>query len=256
MDRRGLRAQASRIPRVHGMYSVDYENARDGSKDGEIVSLSGTYDLSFLDGPTLPVSVVVPSLDSAGQLERLTDLLLLLLPYLNFPELELVLVIGGKKPFDLSEFRAQIAGHLRDESCSISPEEAALLIETKMKVVQPREELRIAGLINFGVRYSGGQFVCLLDDSTSAIKHRVYGPEGNWLGQMVSYAGDKEIGAVGGLIVDREGSVVISSGRAFLEGGMVADLHQGESTESAVTRIFLLRRPALGMSCDWKEGFR
>ena len=75
--------------------------------------------------------------------------------------------------------------------------------------------------------------MCFLDDSTTAIKHRVYGPEGSWLGQMVSYAGHKEIGAVGGLIVDPEGSVVISAGRAFCGDGAVADLHQGESIESA-----------------------
>jgi len=233
MDRRGLPARASRIPRAHGMYSVDYEAARDDPEDGEIVSLSGTYDLSFLEGPALPVSVVVPITDSAGQPRRLTDLLLLLLPYLNFPDLELVLVIGGKKPVDLSEIRAQIAEHLRDEPCSISPEEADGLFETKVKVVQPREELGIAGLINVGVRSSKGEFVCLLDESTTAIKHRVYGLEGNWLGQMVSYAGQKEIGAVGGLIVDGGKNTAISAGIAVNGDGYIADLHRGESLESA-----------------------
>jgi len=233
IERRGLRARASRIPRAHGMYSVSYEALKDGAENDNTASLSGAYDLSFLEGSTLPVSVVVPSLDSASQPRRLIDLLLLLLPYLNFPDLELVLVISGKKPFDLSEIRAQIAEHLRDEPCSISPEEADGLFETKVKVVQPREELGIAGLINVGVSSSGGEFVCLLDDSTTAIKHRVYGREGNWLGQMLAYVGHKEIGAVGGLIVDPEESVVISAGRAFCGDGAVADLHQGESIESA-----------------------
>ena len=233
MDRRGLPARASRIPRAHGMYSVDYEAARDDPEDGEIVSLSGTYDLSFLEGPALPVSVVVPITDSAGQPRRLTDLLLLLLPYLNFPDLELVLVIGGKKPVDLSEIRAQIAEHLRDEPCSISPEEADGLFETKVKVVQPREELGIAGLINVGVRSSKGEFVCLLDESTTAIKHPVYGREGNWLDQMVSYAGHKEIGSVGGLIVDGGKNTAISAGIAVNGDGYIADLHRGESLESA-----------------------
>ena len=233
MDRRGLPAWASRIPRVQGMYSVDYEAARDGPEDGEIVSLSGTYHVSFSESFTLPVSVVVPITDSAGQPKRLADLLLLLMPHLNRPDMELLLVISGKKRFDLSEIRAHIAGHLRDESCAISPEEAGKLFESTVKVVRPREELGIAGLINFGVRSSGADFVCLLDDSTSEIKHRVYSRAGDWLDQMVSYAGHKEIGAVGGLIVDPEESVVISAGRAFCGDGAVADLHQGESIESA-----------------------
>ena len=43
----------------------------------------------------------------------------------------------------------------------------------------------------------------------------------------------KEIGAVGGLIVDRERAVVISSGRAIRGDGAVADLHRDESIESA-----------------------
>ena len=219
MDRRGLHAQASRIPRANGMYSVDYEAARNASEDGQIVSLSGTYDLSFFEGSTLSASVVVPITDSSGQPRSLTDLLLLLLPYLKYRDMEVVLVIRGNKPVDFSEIRAQIAEHFRDEPCSISPEEAAGLFETQVKVVQPREESGIAGLINVGVSSSEGEFVCFLDDSTTAIKHRVYGPEGSWLGQMVSYAGHKEIGAVGGLIVDPEGSVVISAGRAFCGDG-------------------------------------
>ena len=233
VERRGLRGQASRNPRVHGMYSGDYGAAKDGSEDSEVVSLSGTYDVSFSESSTLPVSVVVPITDSAGQSKRLADLLLLLMPHLNFPNMDLLLVIGGNKRFDLSEIWAQIASHLRDEPCSISSEEAGKLFESKVKVVRPREDLGIAGLINFGVRSSGADFACLLDDSTSEIKHRVYGREGNWLGQMVSYAAHKEIGAVGGLIVDREEPVVISSGRAFGGDGTVADLHWGESTESA-----------------------
>ena len=84
MDRRGLQARASRIPRAQGMYSVDYEAARNASEDGEIVSLCATYDLSFSESSTLPVSVVVPITDSAGQSKRLADLLLLLMPHLNF----------------------------------------------------------------------------------------------------------------------------------------------------------------------------
>ena len=233
MDRRGLHAQASRIPRAQGMYSVDYEAARNASEDGEIVSLSATYDLSFSESSTLPVSVVVPITDSAGQPEKLTDLLLLLLPYLKYPDMEVVLVIRGNKPFDLSEIWGKLTSHLVDVPHLIKPEDVDSLIQSRVKVVQPREELPIAGLINVGVRSSKGEFACLLDDSTTAIKHRVYGREANWLGQMVSYVGHKEIGAVGGLIVDPEESVVISSGRAYGGDGAVADLHQGESIESA-----------------------
>ena len=233
VERRGLRGQASRIPGAHGMYSVTYGAAKDGSEEDEIVSLSGTYDLSFSEHSIQSVSVIVPCLESPDQQNGLIDLLLLFLPYLKYPDMELVLVVGGKTPSDLSEIRAQIVARFRNDLCSISPEEVAGLFETQVKVVQPREESGIAGLLNVGVSSSKGDFVCLLDHSTSAIEHRVYGREKNWWGQMVSYAGDKEIGAVGGLIVDREEPVVISSGRAFGGDGTVADLHRGESTESA-----------------------
>ncbi len=233
MDRRGLPARVSRIPRAHGMYSVEYEAARDDPEDGEIVSLSGTYDLSFLEGLALPVSVVVPITDSAGQSKRLTDLLLLLLPYLKYPDMEVVLVIGGKKLVDLSETWGKLTSHLVNAPDSIKPEDVNSLIQSRVKVVQPREESGIAGLINVGVRSSKGEFVYLLDDSTTAIKHRVYSLEGNWLGQMVSYAGQKEIGAVGGLIVDGGKNTAISAGIAVNGDGYIADLHRGESLESA-----------------------
>ena len=131
----------------------------------------GSYDLSF-PSTLQSVSVIVPCLESPDQPNGLVDVLYLL-PYLKYPDIELVLVIGGNKPFDLSEIQAKLTGHLRDESCSISPKEAVKLFETKAKVVQPREELRIAGLINIGVSSSEGEFVCLLDDSTSDIKHRL-----------------------------------------------------------------------------------
>ena len=130
----------------------------------------------------------------------MTDLLLLLLPYLKYPDMEVVLVIRGNKRFDLSETWGKLTSHLVDVPHLIKPEDVDSLIQSRVKVVQPREELRIAGLINVGVRSSKGDFVCLLDESTSDVRHRVYGREGNWLGQMVSYASHKEIGAVGGLL--------------------------------------------------------
>ncbi len=215
------------------MYSVSNQANKDGSLNDKIVSPPGSYDLSFPEHSLQSVSVIVPCLESPDQPNGLVDVLLLLLPYLKYPDMELVLVIGGNKPFDLSEIQAKLTGHFRDESCSINPKEAVKLFETKAKVVQPREELGIAGLINIGVSSSKGEFVCLIDDSTSDIKHRIYGRDGNWLGQMVAYAGHEKIGAVGGLIVDREQSVVISSGQAYGGDGTVADLHHGEAIESA-----------------------
>ena len=233
VDRRGLRGQASRIPKAHGMYSVSYQVLKDGSEKNKIVSPSGTYDLSFSEYPLQSVSVVVPCLESPVQPKRLVDVLLLFLPYLKVSDVELVLVIGGNKPFDLSKTREKLTSRLLNVRHFIKPEDAVKLFETKAKVVQPQQELRIAGLINIGVSSSKGEFVCLLDDSTSEIKHRVYGRDGNWLGQMLAYAGDQKIGAVGGLIVDRERSVVFSAGRAYGGDGTVADLHQGERIESA-----------------------
>ena len=233
MSRRGLRAQASRIPRAHGMYSVTYGSADANVPNEQSDLLSATYDISFAEKPSLSVSVVIPSLETAGRSKRLARLLVLLLPLLKRRAVEVVLVIGGDKPFDLSDARAQLATELLDALSSTNPEEADLLVETRVKVVQPREELRVAGLINTGVRSSEGEFLCFLDDSTSEIKHRVYGREGDWLGQLAAYASHREIGAVGGLIVDHERSVVISSGRAISGDGAVADLHRDESIESA-----------------------
>ena len=232
IDRRGLRGQASRIPKAHGLYSVIYQAIKDGSEKDKIFLPSDTYDPSFSEHFIQSVSVVVPCLESPDQPNGLVDLLLLLLSYLKYPDMELVLVIGGNKPFDLSEIRGKLMSHLLDGSHSIKPEDADILVQSRVKVVQPREELRIAGLINIGVSSSEGEFVCLLDDSTSDIEHRVYGRDGNWLGQMLAYAGQEEIGAVGGLIVDRERPVVISSGRAYGGDGTVADLHHGERIES------------------------
>jgi GT2 family glycosyltransferase len=75
--------------------------------------------------------------------------------------------------------------------------------------------------------------LCFLDESTSEIAHRIQGRGENWLGQLAAYVNHREIGAVGGLIVDHERSVVISAGRAIDGDGSVADLGYGESTKSA-----------------------
>ncbi|MFL2551673.1 MAG: glycosyltransferase [Arenicellales bacterium] len=233
VKRRGLHAHASRIPRAHGMYSVTYGSADPNAPNEQGDLPSGTYDISFAEESTLSVSVVIPSLETTGRSKRLARLLALLLPLFKRLAVEVVLVIGGNKPFDLSDVRAQLATELLDALSSTNPEEADLLVETRVRVVQPQEELRIAGLINTGVRYSEGEFLCFLNESTSEIAHRAYGRGENWLGQLVAYASHNEIGAAGGLIVDRERSVVISSGRAISGDGAVADLHRGESIESA-----------------------
>ena len=181
VDRRGLRAQASQVPRTYGMYSGNYEAIKDGSENDKTASLSGNYDVRFASDSVFTASVVIPILESAGHPKRLADLLFLLLSYREQPEMEVVLVIGGNQPFDLSETRTQLTAQLLDASCLINAEEADRFIETRVKVVQPREELRIAGLINIGVQSSEGKFVCLLDDSTSDIKHRAEGRVGTRL---------------------------------------------------------------------------
>ena len=232
VTRRGLRAHAARIPRVHGMYSVTYSSADANATNEQGDLLPGTYDISFAEESTLSVSVVIPSLETAGRSKRLARLLVLLLPLLKHPGVQMVLVIGGDKPFDLSDARAQLATELLDTLSSLNPEEADLLVETSVKVVQSRGELRYSNLINAGVSSSESRFLCFIDESTSEIEHRAHDQGENWLVQLAAYANHREIGAVGGLIVDHERSVVISAGRAIDGDGNVADLHYGESTKS------------------------
>jgi glycosyltransferase involved in cell wall biosynthesis len=232
LERRGLRAQVSRIPRASKMYSAS-RGSGDGNAGDEERSLSGTYDVSYLEDPALSVSVIVPSLENASRSKRLAAVLLLLLPYLKQPGVNVVLVIGGTQPFDLSDVEEPLSTGLFDTAYSMNFEEANLLIEKQVKIVRYKGTPRYSSLINAGVKSAEGKFLCFFDDSTSEVKHRVYGRGENWLGQMVAYADDKEIGGVGGLIVNHEQKVVISSGRVIDGDGNVADLHRSESIESA-----------------------
>ena len=230
ITRRGLRAHASRIPRRHGMYAVSYEN-KNSNQDEHM--LSGIYSVDFKRNERSTVSLIIPSMRESGRLARLARVLRLLLPYFGYPEIEIIIVLGELERSRTSGFVADLeASVLRDdaqllmEGASFNFSDTVTMIETAGTSLEPR-------LINTGVRHATGEFLCFLDDATFSIDHRVFGEPGNWLEQMIGYAGDKQVGAVGGLLIDKKNSIVISSGVTINEDGRVADLHKGEAIESA-----------------------
>ena len=230
ITRRGLLAKASQIPRKHGMYTVSYKN--DTSRANKDV-LSGIYSIDFTPNKYSTLSLIIPSSQNSGRLERLTDTLRLLLPYLTSPEIDIIVVLGGSENSDISRFIADLeVGVLSDVPAS-NVEEVSASYKKKVIVVDATGSSLHSQLINIGVRHARGKFLCFLDESTISITHQVYDDPGNWLEQMTGYAQSGQVGAVGGLIVDHRNDVVISSGILINEDGVVADMHQGESIKSA-----------------------
>ena len=232
VNRRGLRARASRVPRAQQIsLRSDVNRSHDGS-DAEGM-LSGIYDVSFSETSTTSVSVIVPCPESAGRSKRLSALLPLLLPYLEYSGVEVVLVVGGVQHFDFSDLQEQFSTGLFDKTHSMHSEETTLSINKRVKVERFEGAPSYSSLINAGANSSEGKFLCFLDDSTSGVRYLGSNEPGRWLGQMTAYADHEEIGAVGGLIVERETQKVISSGRVIEGCGAIGDMHRGESIESA-----------------------
>ena len=132
-----------------------------------------------------------------------------------------------------SDLQEQFSTGLFDKTHSMHSEETTLSINKRVKVERFEGAPSYSSLINAGANSSEGKFLCFLDDSTSEVRYLGSNEPGRWLGQMTAYADHEEIGAVGGLIVERETQKVISSGRVIEGCGAIGDMHRGESIESA-----------------------
>ncbi|HAA36772.1 MAG TPA: hypothetical protein DCE12_08150 [Gammaproteobacteria bacterium] len=230
--RRGIRARATRIPRSRQIGPPSDLNRRhDGSDSADI--LSGIYDTCFEKTSDMSMSVIVPCPESVDRSTRVASLLATILPQLEPPGVEVVLAVGGTQSFDLSRIKDQLYREFFSVTHSISAEKTRVSMDKRVKVKRFKDATNQISLINAGVEASRGKFLCFLDNSTSSVRYLGDKESGNWLSQMAAHAGREEIGAIGGLIVDCETRSVISSGIAVDGNGNVADLHRGESIESA-----------------------
>lgn len=138
----------------------------------EIVS-PGCYR-SRLPLPARPprVSVVIPTRDCA---ELLTVCVKSLLDRTEYPDFELIVVDNGSMEPAALEFLE------------------TLRTMDRVKVIDYPVPFNFSSIVNHGVRHSGGEVVCLLNNDTEITSS-------TWLGEMVSHAVRPTVGAVGAML--------------------------------------------------------
>lgn len=186
------------------------------------------------------VSIVIPTRDRVGLLRTCVDSVRGRTRYTDY---ELVIVDNG----------------------STDPETLAYLDELASQgchVVRDASPFNFSALVNLGVLWSNGTFVCLLNNDIEVI-------EPDWLGEMVAQCGRDDVGAVGAQLYYPDGS--IQHGGILLGiGGVAGHAHHGMARGqagyqgraraaqelSAVTAAcMLVRRRAFEEVGGFDEGF-
>jgi Predicted glycosyltransferases len=125
------------------------------------------------------VSILIPTKDKAPLLRTCIESLLRLTRYKNFE----VIVIDN--------------GSVETDACNYLNE---LKENTKIKILHHDRPFNYSELNNMAVSYSDGEFICLLNNDTEIISP-------DWLEEMVRYAAQDDVGAVGAKLLYPDGTI-------------------------------------------------
>jgi len=158
LKRRGEPGVVARVPGCLGYYRVRYDIA----------------------APE-PVSIVIPTRDSARNLDRC---LLALFERTTYPDFEVVVVDNGSR-----ELEAQSV-----------LEKWGVRERARFRTIRVDAPFNHSSLVNAGVATSGGSYLLLLNDDTEVIAP-------DWLESMVGHAQRPSIGAVGAQLLYRDNTI-------------------------------------------------
>ena len=159
----------------------------------------GIYKLKFEIEGDPKVSILIPNKNHCQALKKCLKSILKITSYKNYEVLILENNSDDPKTFQYYE--------------KIEKEE-------KVKVLRfPEEGFNYSKIINFGVRNSEGDYIVQLNNDTQILTS-------DWLEQMIGYAQNKEIGAVGARLYYPDKSIQ-HAGIAYGIGGTAANLMVG-----------------------------
>ena len=155
-----------------GLKAVDAHLKRMGKKalveDGQ--DIPGIYKIKYEIKGNPKVSILIPNKDNVNLLKTCIDSILKITSYANY---EIVVIENNSVKKETLEYYDEI-----------SKNEKVRIINSGIK------EFNYSAIINFGVRNVDGEFVLQLNNDTKVLNS-------DWLENMIGYAQNKEIGAVG-----------------------------------------------------------
>ncbi len=155
-----------------GLKAVDAHLKRMGKKalveDGQ--DIPGIYKIKYEIKGNPKVSILIPNRDNINLLKTCIDSILKITNYENY---EIIVIENNSEKKETLEYYDEI-----------SKNEKVRIINSGIK------EFNYSAIINFGVRNVDGEFVLQLNNDTKVLNS-------DWLENMIGYAQNKEIGAVG-----------------------------------------------------------
>ena len=209
-NRRGLNATSYRIPKMYGQYALEFKTSA-----------------------APKVSVLIPILDLEPGVAQIATLILSIGLLIDYPDYEIVLIVAdvgaaSKAAVLLEDVRTRVL----ETSPTFLAESAGLRFDELVRFVVSDISPNYARQVNVGIDNSDGEFILCLDSLFQRM-NVLYGGQKNFLDQMVGYMSVKEVGAIGGLIVDDSSGAVVSAGLMTDTKAVVADMHYGEAIASA-----------------------
>ncbi|TMD58681.1 MAG: glycosyltransferase [Chloroflexi bacterium] len=162
------------------------------------------YVVHLAADPSQKVSIVIPTRDQAALLERCLQSVFDLTTHPNF---EVCVVDNGS----------------REQATFEVFEHFGRLREGRFRVIRRDLPFNFSALVNAGVVETDGPLVLLLNNDTEVL-------DGSWLEEMAGYARQREIGAVGCVLVYPDGAVQ-HGGVILMEGAVAGHSHSRESSK-------------------------
>ena len=189
-----------------GKRAVEAHLKRTGKKGivEEGQDVPGIYKIKYEIEGNPKVSILIPNKDNVNLLKTCIDSILKLTTYKNY---EILIIENNSEKKETLEYYNEI-----------SKNEKVRIINSGIK------EFNYSKIINFGVQNATGEFILQLNNDTKVLNS-------DWLENMVGYAQNKEIGAVGARLyyddktIQHAGIIVGLSGIA---GNMLVNLPYGK----------------------------
>jgi GT2 family glycosyltransferase len=167
--------------------------------------LSQTYRIRFpLPQPRPLVSIIIPTRNAAGLLRRCVESIFEKTAYEHF---EVLVVDNQTDEPEAEEYLNQCAAR------------------AQVRVLSYNRPFNYSAINNFGASESAGEYLCLLNNDTEVIT-----PE--WLGELVMWAFQPGIGAVGAKLLYPDGSIQ-HAGITLGIMGLVGHAYRGIAAEEA-----------------------
>lgn len=171
-------------------------------EDGQ--DIPGIYKIKYEIEGNPKVSILIPNKDNINLLKTCIDSILKLTTYKNY---EIIVIENNSQKKETLEYYNEI-----------SKNEKVRIINSGIK------EFNYSKIINFGVQNASGEFVLQLNNDTKVLTP-------GWLENMVGYAQNKEIGAVGARLYYEDKTIQhagIIVGLSGIAGNMLVNLPYGK----------------------------